>query len=98
MCHQEQRDAVNETNGLPSFFVIFDPVLACQVKGIIKHMRRQFERNPGVLPLVRKVIFLIPGELKSPHCNNVTTDRSFFKLPLLGIIVWLVRSATPTRI
>ncbi len=83
---------MNEANGLPSFFMIFGPVLACQAKGIIKHMRRQFERNPRVFSLVREVLVLIPSEPKFHHYNNVTTIKSFFKLPLLGVIVQFVRS------
>lgn len=67
MSDQEQRDAVDDAYGLPAQLEVFDPILSGQAEGIIKHTRRHFEGDSGVLALVGEVLVLIPREPDQRH-------------------------------
>ena len=73
MSDQEQRDAVDDTYGLPAQLEVFDPILSRQAEGIIEYARRQFEGDSGVLLLIGEVLVLIPREPDQRHILNVTT-------------------------
>ena len=74
MGHQQNRDAADGTDGSPSHFIAFDPVLTGQPQRITKNLRGHLKCNAIMLALIGDVLVLIPRKPDFRHGNNVTTN------------------------
>ncbi len=79
MSHREKRDAMYNADGLPAFFMVFNPVLSGQAQRITEHPHGQFKRNAFVLKLIGEILVLIPCESGFRHCKNTFTKKTLFK-------------------
>ena len=91
MSHQEKRDAMHNADGLPAFFMVFNPVLSGQAQRITEHPQGQCKRNAFLLKLIGKILVLIPCE---SGFRNYKKDviQVGFQLTDLGLSEWTFTS------
>jgi hypothetical protein len=64
MSHQKQGDTANPTHRLPTQLARFDPILPCEMQGVIENILGSFEAQ-SVLLLVDAVLGRAPSNLQS---------------------------------